>query len=128
MIDDYFAGSKINSITLDELKQYFIDYNNAVGEYISKSENQVILNFDDAITAVAQEMGLTDLTRYIGWDGQPAYANDQYTLKANYLETIISGSTNTINIKFSVGVYKDNELIKTAQCIANGKINSELIY
>lgn len=124
MIDDYFAGRKINDVTLDELKQYFVDYNSAVREYISQSENQAILNFDDAITAVAQEMGITDLTRYIGWNGQPLYSNDQYTLKADYLETLIPGSTNNVDLQFSVNVYKGNKLIRNSRCLANGKIIS----
>ena len=125
MIDDYFAGQKINDIKLDELKQYFVDYNNAVREFISQSENQVILNFDEAITAVAQEMGITDLTRYIGWDGQPVYSNGQYTLKAGYLETLVPGSTTTVNIAFGVNVYNDDKIIRTSRCISNGKISSQ---
>ena len=125
MIDDYFADTKINDISLNELKQYFIDYSNAVREYISQSEHQVILNFDDAITTVAQEMGLSDLTRYIGCDGQPVYSNGQYTLKSGYLETLIPGSTTTVHIEFGVNVYKDNKIIRTNHCISNGKIISQ---
>lgn len=123
-IEDYFDGRKINDTTLNELKQYFDDYNNAIKEYVSQIENQSILSFDEAITSVAKELNLTDLERYIGYDGQPVYANDEYTLKSAWMETLVPGSTTNIGIEFSVSVYKDNKLIKSYRCLANGKIMS----
>lgn len=126
-IDRYYMGREISTETIEDVIQYTKDYDNALIEYISSNENQVILSFDDAINAASKDMGIIDLMRYVDKDGYPVYVNDEYMFTTRYLQTLLPGSLTRIDIEFYISVYKNNECIKKYRCLSNGTIYGEYV-